>query len=256
MAIHSTAIIDSKAEIGKGCEIGPYAIVGENVKLGDDVIVGSHCVIDGWTTIGSGCKIFSHAVVGMVTQDLKYKGGKSYVEIGRNTTLREFVTVHMATAPEGKTIVGDDCLLLAYSHVAHECILGNGVIMSNGVNLAGHVIIHDKAIIGGMSGVHQFCRIGKFAYVGGCSKVTQDVPPYMLGEGDPFKIYGPNIVGLERNNFPQETKEIIKKVYKILYRSRLNVSQAIEKIKKDIPQIEEIKYLVQFIEESERGITK
>ena len=256
MAIHQTAIVHQNAKIGQDCDIGPYAIIGENVKLGDNVSVGSHCVIDGWTTIGSGCKIFPHAVIGMITQDLKYKGGKSYVEIGKNTTIREFVTIHMATAPEGKTIVGDNCLLLAYSHIAHECIIGNGVIMSNGATLAGHVTIQDKVIIGGLSGVHQFCRIGKFAYIGGCSKVTQDVPPYMLGEGDPFKIYGPNTIGLERNNFSEEAKEIIKKAYKILYRSHLNVSQAIEKIKKDLPQTEEIMYIIQFIAESERGIVK
>jgi len=256
MSIHQTAIVHPKAEIGKDCEIGAYATIGENVQLGDNVSVGSHCVIDGWTTIGTGCKIFPHAVIGMITQDLKYKGGKSYVEIGKNTTIREFVTIHLATAPEGKTIVGDNCLLLAYSHVAHECIVGNGVIMSNGVNLAGHVIIQDKVSIGGMSGVHQFCRIGKFAYIGACSKVVQDVLPYMLGEGDPLKIYGPNTVGLERNNFSEEVKDIIKKAYKILYRSHLNVSQAVEKIKKDLPQTEEVVSIIQFIQESERGITK
>jgi len=256
MPVHPTAIINSKAELGKNCEIGPYAVIGENVRMGDNVVVMSHAVIDGWTTIGSGCKIFPHAVIGMLTQDLKYKGGRSYVEIGSNTTIREFVTVHMATTPEGKTIIGDNCLLLAYSHVAHECILGNGVIMSNGVNLAGHVLIQDKAIIGGMSGVHQFCRVGRFAFVGACSKVTQDVPPYMLGEGDPFKIYGPNRVGLERNNFPAETIELLKKVYKILYRSGLNVSQAIEKIKTELPPAAEVNEIIKFIEESERGIVK
>jgi len=256
MSIHSTAIIHSKAEVGNSCEIGPYVVIGENVKLGDNVTVMSHTVIDGWTTIGSGCRIFPHAVIGMLTQDTKYKGGKSYVEIGENTTIREFATVHLATAPEGKTIVGDNCLLLAYSHVAHECIVGNDVIMSNGATLAGHVTLQDKVIIGGLSGVHQFCRIGKFAFVGGCSKVVQDVPPCMLGEGDPFKIYGPNMVGLERNNFSEEAKETIKKVYKVLYRSSLNVSQALEKIKKDLPQTKEVIDIIQFIEQSERGITK
>jgi UDP-N-acetylglucosamine acyltransferase len=256
MSIHQTAIVDPKAEIGRDCEIGPYAIIGENVKLGDNVSVGSHSVIDGWTTIGDGCKIFPHVVIGMLTQDLKYKGGKTYVEIGKNTTIREFVTIHMATSAEKKTIVGENCLLLAYSHVAHECIVGNGVIMSNGATLAGHVIVQDKVSIGGMSGVHQFCRIGKFAYIGGCSKVVQDVLPYMLGEGDPFKLYGPNTVGLERNNFPEEAKDLIKKAYKILYRSDMNVSQAVEKIKKDLPQTEEILNIIQFIAESERGITK
>ena len=214
MPIHSTAIVDSKAEIGANCEISQYVIIGENVKLGDNVSIGAHCVVDGWTTIGSGCRIFPHAVIGMITQDLKYKGGKSYVEIGKNTTIREFVTIHMATAPEGKTIVGDDCFLLAYSHVAHECIVGNGVIMSNGATLAGHVVIQDKVTIGGLSGVHQFCRIGKFAFIGGCSKVVQDVPPYMLGEGDPCKIYGPNAVGLERKNFSEESRDIIKNCIK------------------------------------------
>ena len=256
MAIHKTAIICPKAIIGRDCEIGPYAVIGENVTLGDNISISAHCVIDGWTTIGSGCRIFPHAVIGMITQDLKYKGGKSYVEIGKNTTIREFATIHMATAPGGKTIVGDNCLLLAYSHVAHECIVGNDVIMSNGATLAGHVIIHDKVIIGGLSGVHQFCRIGKFAYIGGCSKVVQDVPPYKLGEGDPFKIYSPNIVGLERNNFSEEAKDTIKKAYKILYRSNLNVSQAVDKIKKDLPQTEEVIQIIKFIEESERGIVK
>jgi UDP-N-acetylglucosamine acyltransferase len=256
MLIHQTAIIHPRAEIGRDCEVGPYAVIGENVKLGSNVSVGPHCVIDGWTTISSGCKIFPHAVIGMLTQDTKYKGGKSYVEVGKNTILREFVTIHLATAPEGKTIVGDNCLLLAYSHVGHESVVGNNVIMSNGVNLAGHVLIQDNVGIGGMSGVHQFCRIGKFAYIGGCSKIVQDVLPFMLGEGDPFKIYSPNTVGLERNNFSEEARDLIKKAYKILYRSNLNVSQAVEKIKKDLPQAEEIKQIIRFIGESERGITK
>jgi len=254
--IHKTAIIHPKAELGKDCDIGPYVIIGEHVKMGKGVQVMPHAVIDGWTTIGEGCKIFPHAVIGMITQDRKNNGGRSYVLTGKNTTLREFVTIHMATPEEGKTVVGDNCLLLAYCHVAHECILGNGIIMSNAVNLGGHVVVQDNAIIGGMTGVHQFCRVGKYSFTGACSKISQDVPPYMLGEGNPLKIYSPNVVGLERNNFSDETRDALKKAYKLLYISGLNVSQAIEKIKQDLPQIQEIQELLTFIAESERGITK
>jgi len=256
MAIHKTAIIDFKAELGRNCEVGPYAVIGGNVRIGDNVSIGSHCVIDGWTSIGSNCKIFPHAVLGMITQDLKFKGEKSYVEIGNNTTIREFVTVNLATAPEGKTKIGNTCLLLAYCHVGHECIVGDNVVMSNGATLAGHVTIENNVGIGGMSGVHQFCKIGRFAFIGGCSKVTQDVLPFMLGEGDPLKIYTPNVIGLERNGFGQGKRDLIKKAFKIIYRSDMNISQAVEKIKQELEQSDEIKEILRFIESSERGITK
>jgi len=256
MAIHKTAIIHPRAELGRNCEVGPYAIIGENVKTGDNVCIGSHAVIDGWTTIGNSCKIFSHAVLGMITQDTKYTGGKSYLEIGNNTTIREFASLHLATAPEGKTIVGNNCLLLAYSHVAHDCILGDNIIMSNGATLAGHITIENNVGIGGMSGVHQFCKIGKFAFIGGCSKVTQDVLPFMLAEGDPLKVYSPNMIGLERNGFSEDQRDLVKKAFKIIYRSGLNISQAVEKIKSELIQSEEIVKILDFIENSERGIAK
>lgn len=236
MNIHPTAVVHKNTKIDNNVEIGPYAVIGENVE------------------ISSGCKIFSHAVIGSPPQDLKYKGELTHVRIGNNTTIREFVTINSATGPEGKTIVGNNCLLMAYAHVAHDCNVGNDVVIANCGTLAGHVDIEDKAIIGGLVAIHQFCRIGTLSLIGGCSKVVQDVPPYMIADGHPSKVHTINSVGLKRNNISTDTQKCLKQAFKIIYKSGLSVSNAANKIQKELLLTEELKHLIEFIKTSSRGI--
>lgn len=254
MKIHSTAIIHKKAQIDKSVEIGPYSIIGEHVRIGKNTNISSHVVIEGYTTIGAGCHVYSSAVIGSHSQDLKYKQERSYVHIGDNTIIREFVTVNSATGPEAETVIGADCFLMAYGHVAHNCRLGNGVVMANCGTLAGHVTIEDKAIIGGLVAVHQFCCIGTQALIGGCSKVVQDVPPYTIADGHPAKSRTLNSIGLKRNNVSSEGQQQLKKAFKIIFRSGLLIPNALEKINKEISPSKEITHLVEFIKKSERGI--
>jgi len=254
--IHPTAIIDPKAQIGNNVEIGPFSIIGPKVILQDGVKVSSNVVIDGRTTIGKGCRIFHSAVIGTEPQDLKYAGEDTAVEIGEYTTIREFATINRSSNIEQPTLVGSYCLLMIYTHVAHDCKLGGRVILANSVNLAGHVIIENNATIGGLTPVHQFVHIGCFAFIGGLSRVTQDVAPYTRGASVPYKTVGLNSVGLRRSNFSAETRAILKKLYKIFYNSNLNTAQALEKIKSEIEMIDEVKHFVEFVENSERGIAK
>ncbi len=254
--IHPTAIVDKRAQLGDGVEIGPYSIIGPKVLLHDGVKVASNVVIDGRTTIGTNCRLFHSAVVGTEPQDLKYAGEDTAVEIGENTTIREFATVNRSTNPEHPTRVGNNCLLMIYTHVAHDCQLGNRVILANSVNLAGHVIIENNATIGGLTPIHQFCRIGCYAFIGGFSRVSMDVAPYTRGASVPYKTAGLNSIGLQRNNFSSETRLILKRLYKIFYKSDLNTTQAIERIKNEIEMIPEVKHFIEFVEQSERGIAK
>ncbi|MDP8242046.1 MAG: acyl-ACP--UDP-N-acetylglucosamine O-acyltransferase [Candidatus Celaenobacter antarcticus] len=254
--IHPTAIIDPKAQIGNNVEIGPFSIIGPKVILQDGVKISSNVVIDGRTTIGKGCRIFHSAVIGTEPQDLKYAGEDTAVEIGEYTTIREFATINRSSNIEQPTLVGSYCLLMIYTHVAHDCKLGGRVILANSVNLAGHVIIENNATIGGLTPVHQFVHIGCFAFIGGLSRVTQDVAPYTRGASVPYKTVGLNSVGLRRSNFSAETRAILKKLYKIFYNSNLNTAQALEKIKSEIEMIDEVKHFVEFVENSERGIAK
>ena len=257
MKIHSTAIVEDGAKLGADVEVGPYAHIGPNVVLGDGTIVRQGAIIDGHTTIGSMCQIFPYACVGMKTQDLKYRDGSvSFVEIGDRTVIREFATVHLGTADGEKTIIGSDCLFMCYCHAAHGVILGDHVICSNSVQLAGDVHIEDHAIVGGCAAAHQFCTVGRHAMVGGMSKIRQDVPPYMLcdmSEGS-LKVLGPNVVGLTRRGFTKETIALLKEASRMLYRDGFNRSQALERIEHDLEQTEEIKYLVQFYRKSQRGV--
>ena len=252
--IHPTAIISAGAEIGADVKIGPYSVIGPNVKIGDGSELQSHVMVDGHTTIGERCKLFPFACIGMPTQDLKYDGGVTYAEIGDDTTLREFSTVHTGTRDGEVTIVGSRCLIMAYVHVAHGCVIGNEVIISNSTQLAGEVEIEDKVIIGGMAGVHQFARIGTMSMVGAAVKVTQDVPPYMLVATD--RVNGPNFVGLQRRGVDADSRAAVKQAYKLLYREGLNTSQAIERIRAEVPDCPEIRHLTNFIERSSRGIMK
>ena len=255
--IHPTAIVENGAILGADVEVGPYAHIGANVKIGDGTTIGQGAIVDGHTTIGNQCQIFPYALIGMKTQDLKYKAGSvSYVEIGNRTVIREFATVHLGTADGEKTIIGDDCLFMAYCHAAHGVILGNHVICSNSVQLAGDVHLQDYVIVGGCSASHQFCTVGRHAMVGGMCKVRQDVPPYMLCdmvEGT-MKVIGPNVVGLTRRGIKREVIQALKEAFRFIYRDGLNRTQALERVENDIEPFEEIKELVSFYRHSTRGV--
>ena len=255
-SVHSTAIIEPGAELGEDVEIGPYCIIGANVRLGDRARVIAHVYLDGRTTIGADVVIWPFASIGTQTQDLKFKGGVTFVEIGERTTLREYVTVNSGTNEGDITSVGTDCHIMAYSHVAHQCQVGNRVIMSNGSTLAGHVVVEDEAVIAGLCGVHQFVRIGRQSMLGGCSKATQDIPPFMLADGNPAAVHGINAVGLQRRGMTPETRTRIKEAYRLLYRSELSTRQALDRIRAEVAACPEVEHLLAFITASERGIAK
>jgi UDP-N-acetylglucosamine acyltransferase len=254
--IHKTAIIDPKAKIGAGCEIGPYCVIGGHVTLGAKCKLHSHVVIDGHTKLGRENEIFPFASIGLKTQDLKWKGGVTRTEIGDGNTFREYVTIHSATSDGEVTQVGSRSTILAYCHIAHNCTLGSHIIMSNVATLAGHVAVEDYAVIGGLAAVHQFCRIGKMAMIGGCSKVVQDVPPFMMADGNPAETRTVNKTGMERNGISEEAQNALRQAYKILFRQGLTVSNAIAKVEKQMPPLPEIRHLIQFVRASERGISK
>jgi UDP-N-acetylglucosamine acyltransferase len=253
--IHSSAIIHPKAQISSGCQIGPYCVIGEHVTLGENCQLHSHVVIDGHTTLGKENQIFPFASIGLKTQDLKWKGGVTRTEIGDRNTIRENVTIHSATAEGEATVIGSDNNILASSHIGHNVVMGNRVIVSMAA-LAGHVIVEDFALVGGLAAVHQFCRIGRMSMIAGCSKVVQDVPPFMIVDGNPAETRTVNKIGMERNGFSDETQAALRQAYKILFREELSVPNALVKIEKELPPLPEVLHLVQFIRASERGITK
>ena len=247
-------IISKKAKIGKNVIIKPYCIIEDDVIIGDNTTIGSHTVVKKYTTIGKNCNIFSHCAIGGIPQDKKYSGEKSILTIGNNTTIREFCTLNRGTEESGNTKVGSDCLLMAYVHIAHDCDVKNDVILANGVQLGGHVTIQDYAIIGGMTPVHQFCNIGKHAFVGGGLRVVQDVPPYIIANGEPLRFSGINILGLKRRKFTSEQRKNIKTAYKFIYNSSCNTSQAIDKINKELNIDEGISDIIHFMKTSTRGL--
>lgn len=254
--IHPTAIVADGAEIGEDVEIGPYSVVGPKVKIGNASVIMSHVVLDGCLKIGSGCRIFPFASLGTQTQDLKFRGDETLVEIGDKTVIREYVTINSATSAGQVTKVGSKCFIMAYCHVAHACEVGNEVIMANAATLAGHVIVEDCAVIGGLSAVHQFTRIGSMCMIGGCSRISQDCPPYMMAVGNPAEIVGPNTVGLRRRNISPEARLRLKEAYKIIWRKGLATGEALRQVREQIEPCPEIEKLLSFIEKSERGITK
>ena len=255
--IHPTAVVSSKARIGYDCFIGPYCIVGDEVVLGDKVRLESHCVIDGRTSIGAETHVFPFVSIGLESQDLKYKGEPSETRVGARNKIREFVTVHRGTAGGGMvTSIGDDCLIMAQAHIAHDCLIGDGVIMANAATLAGHVIIEDRANIGAYSGIHQFCRVGKEAYIGGYSVVVKDALPFALTVGNHAKCYGLNVTGMKRRRYPRATIDALHHAFHLLLSAKLNTSQAVERIKSEINDSPEVSYILHFIEESKRGVTK
>lgn len=254
--ISPTAVIHPKAQLGADCVIGPYCVVGENVTLGRGCRLHSHVVIDGHTTLGENNEIFPFASIGLKTQDLKWKGGITRTQIGNNNTFREYVTINSATGDGEVTTVGSHNHILAYSHIAHNVTLGNHIIMSNVATLAGHIRVEDRVVIGGLAAVHQFCRIGTMAIIGGCSKVVQDVPPYMMADGNPARTRTINKVGLERNGVSEEAQTALRLAYKILFRERLTIPNALSRIESELPSLPELRHLVAFARESERGIGK
>jgi UDP-N-acetylglucosamine acyltransferase len=257
MQIHSSAVVSPTARLGAGCYIGPYTIVGDEVTLGDGVHIDSHCVVDGRTRIGDETYVYPFVSIGLPPQDLKFAGEATETEIGRRTRIREFVTIHRGTkGGGGLTKVGDDCFIMAQAHIAHDCVIGNQVIMANAATLAGHVIVADGANIGAYSGVHQFCRVGREAYVGGYSVVVKDALPFALTVGNHAKCYGLNKVGVRRRGYSRETIAALHHAFHLLLSAKLNTTQALDRIREEIKDSAEVDYLVRFIEDSKRGIVK
>lgn len=258
MKIHPLACIDPKAQLGENVEIGPFCVVGPDVHIGDGTHLVSNVVVDGHTTLGRDCIVHPHARIGGQTQDLKYAGGTTYVEVGDRTVLRECVSVNCGTRDGEVTRIGSDCLLMAYCHAAHGVEIGNGVIVSNGTQFAGEVKIEDKAVISGLVGVHQFVRIGTMCMVGGVQKISQDVPPYMLIDTLEGRaaVIGINKVGLERRGVPEESRMALRQAHRLLCRSGLNVSDALARIEAELPQLPEILHLVEFYRTTQRGVLR
>ncbi len=254
--IHPTAIVDTSAELGAGTIVGPYCIVEAGVVLGSECWLQHHVTLCGPMRAGGRNKFYAYCSIGQQTQDLKYAGEPTFLEIGDENTFREFCTVNRSTTSDGKTRVGSCGNFLAYSHIGHDCTVGDAVIFSNNGTLAGHVQIGDHGVLGGLTAVHQFCRIGRFAITGGCSKIVQDIPPFMIADGNPAEIRGINLIGLERNGFTAESVKSIKEAFRILYRSKLNTKQAIETARKDLPSSDEVNQILEFIETSQRGIIR
>ncbi len=254
--IHPTALVHPRAQLGEGCEIGPYCVIGPGAELGPRCRLHSHVVIDGHTRLGEGNEVFPFASLGLRSQDLKWQGGLTRVEIGDFNIFREGVTVHSATADGQVTRIGSHNAFLAYAHIAHDCQVGNHIIMSNFAGLAGHVVIEDHAVLGGYVAVHQFCRIGTLAMLGGCTKVRQDVAPYMLVDGDPGETRGPNLVGLERRGASPEARAALKQAYRLLFRTGLALPNALARIEQELPPLPEIRHLVGFVRACQRGLCR
>ncbi len=254
-SIHPSAIVDPTARLDRGVSVGPWSLIGPNVKVGAGTSVGPGVLIEKDTTVGRECEIHKGAVLGTDPQDLKYEGETTELVVGDRTVIREYATLNRGTAASGRTVVGDDCLLMAYTHVAHDCVLGNHVILSNAVNMAGHVELLDWVIVGGVTPIHQFVKVGEHAFVGGGSRLSQDVPPYCRVAGSPAKLYGLNSVGLERRGFPPSTRTLLKRTYRIVFQSNLNVSQGVARAREEVEPTAEVQRFLDFIQNSERGVT-
>ena len=254
--IHETALVHPAARLADDVVVGPYCLVGAGVELGAGCRLDSHVRLDGPLIVGASNRFFHGAALGAAPQDLKYAGEATGVRIGSGNTFREYVTVNRATAEGGDTIIGNGCLLMAYVHVAHDCVLHDGVILANSVNLAGHVEVEERAIVGGVTPVHQFVRIGAYSIIGGGSRVPKDMPPYMKAAGNPLRAVGPNVIGLERNGFDREARRTVKEAFRTLYRSGLNVSQACARLRSDYPSSPEVQKLLEFVARSHRGIVR
>ena len=257
MEVHPTAIVHSRAKIAPGVKIGAYSLIGENVQIGKDTVVESHVVVEGWSEIGERCHLFPFVSIGAAPQALRYRGDPTRVIIGNDNLIREFVTINRGTAEGGgETALGHGNIIMAYSHIAHDCRIGNQVIMANASTLAGHIEVEDFAIVGGLVAIHQFVRVGRYAIIGGASAVPQDVPPYMCAAGNRARLFGLNTVGLKRHHFPEDTRAALKQAYRILFRSHLILNKAIEKVEGEVPDLPEIRHLLDFLRKSKRGICR
>ena len=257
VSVHPTAIVHAGAVLGPGVSVGPYAVIGEFARIGAGTTIGAYCVVEGRTTIGRECELFTGAVLGSAPQDLKYKGEVSYVEIGDRNKLREYVTVNAGTeGGGGRTVIGSDCLLMAYSHVAHDCRVGDHVVLANSVALAGHVSVEDRVVLGGLVGIHQFVRIGRLAIIGGCSRVIQDVPPYATCVGYPAKVFGVNVEGLKRAGISNGGKAQLHRAFRILFKSKLSIPTALKQLRAMADPGPEIMHLIDFVGQSKRGICR
>jgi len=254
--IHPSAVVSPKAEIGDGVVIGPACVVGDGVKLGDGCVLRSHVVVDGPSDIGPENEFFPFCSIGGVTQDLKYKGEPTYLKMGRGNRFREGVTINRGTGPGEETVVGSHNNLLAYAHIAHNCVVGSHCIFSNCGTLAGHVVMEDYAIIGGLSAVHQFCRIGRMSIIGGCTKIVQDVPPYMIADGNPAVVRSVNLVGMQRNGIGEAAQKNMRQAHRLIYGAGLNTTQAVDRIAGEIEGCPEVDFLVAFVRASQRGIVR
>jgi len=253
VSVHPSALVDSSAQLGEGVEVGAFAIVGPNCVVGDGSIISARVSLERNVKLGPNVKIGVGTVLGGDPQDLKFKGEETFVEVGENTVIREYSTINRGTSQSFRTSVGKNCFLMSYVHLAHDCHVGDGVIISNGTQLAGHVTVDEKAILSGLVAVHQFATIGRFSFIGGCSRVAKDVPPYVKAVGNPIKLYGLNSVGLERNGFPEDIRRELKRAYRLFFKSELNLSQARERADRDLQQFPEIKEFLAFFERSDRG---
>lgn len=257
MEIHPTAIVHPRATMAAGVKIGPYSLIGENVRIGKDTVIDSQVVLDGWTEIGERCHVFPFVSIGAPPQHLRYRGEPTRVIIGNGNLIREFVTINRATTEGGgETVLGNDNFIMAYSHIAHDCKIGNQVIMANASTLAGHIEVEDFAIVGGLVAIHQYVRVGCYAIIGGASGVPKDVPPYVCAAGNRAKLFGLNTVGLKRHGFPDATMAALKQAYRILFRSHLTLNKAIEKVEAEVPDLPEIRHILNFVQNSKRGICR
>jgi len=252
--IHPTALVSGEAQLGDGIEVGPFAIIGDNCVVGDGSVIGARATLERNVHLAANVRVGIGSVLGGDPQDLKFRGEVTTVEIGEGTTIREYATINRGTAHSMKTSVGRNCFIMSYVHLAHDCQVGDNVIISNGTQLAGHVVVEDHATISGLTAAHQFVRIGAHSFIGGCSRVAKDVPPYLKAVGNPVKLYGLNSVGLQRRGFKEETVRELKRAYRLVFRSELNVSQAMERARAELPPVAEVEHFLRFIEESQRGI--
>jgi UDP-N-acetylglucosamine acyltransferase len=253
MKIHPTALVDKTAELAPDVEIGPFTVIGPHVKIEEGTVLGSHVMIDNWTTIGRDCLVHSGARLGGPPQDRKYQGERSFLILGDRNEIREYVTIHRATGEDHCTRLGDDNLIMAYGHIGHNCVIGSGTSMANQVGISGHVVVEDRVVLGGMVGIHQYVRIGQLAMVGGMSKVVQDVPPFMMADGRPTDVVGLNVLGLRRAGVGPSSRAGLKQAYRLIYRSNLNLSQAIEAVESEVEPTQERDYLLAFLNSIRAG---
>jgi UDP-N-acetylglucosamine acyltransferase len=253
-SIHPSAVISPEAKLGKNVSVGPFTIIGDGCEIGDGCVIAPHVFLERNVKLGANVKVGAGTILGGEPQDLKFGGEETTVEIGEGTTIREYTTINRGTTHSFKTTVGKNCLLMSYVHLAHDCQIGDGVILSNVVQLAGHVVVEDKAIISGLTAVHQFVRVGRHSFIGGCSRVTKDIPPFLKAAGNPVQLYGLNTIGLQRSGFSEDVLRELKRAYRLFFRSDLNLGQAMEQARAELEPFAEVKELLKFVEASERGV--